>query len=172
MEKAISYALAIVSVILMVVAFMYRNKLGRFKKYGYLGIFIISLIGNVAFFSPSAPIISAAGGSIYNPWFVGAVAALGAVIGEMFTYVLGSAAKETNITESKLYELMKSYMEKNGFLTLVVLACVPNPFFDLAGLVAGATGFPLWQFFVASYIGKFLKFTFFAFIGKRFLKNK
>ena len=105
MEKAISYALAIVSVILMVVAFMYRNKLGRFKKYGYLGIFIISLIGNVAFFSPSAPIISAAGGSIYNPWFVGAVAALGAVIGEMFTYVLGSAAKETNITESKLSSL-------------------------------------------------------------------
>jgi uncharacterized membrane protein YdjX (TVP38/TMEM64 family) len=38
-----------------------------------------------------------------------------------------------------------------------VLSAIPNPFFDLAGIAAGASGFPGKRFFLAAWIGKTIK---------------
>ena len=171
MQKEVSIALGVVSFVLMVTfAYLFHNKLKTFKKYGYLGVFMISLIGNIAIFSPSAPLISMLAGSLYNPWVVGFIAALGAVIGETLSYLIGNAAGQTSFTELPYYETIQRFMERNGFLTLFAFAAIPNPFFDAVGLLAGATGFPFWLFVVASFLGKICKFTFFAFVGTKFLK--
>ena len=42
---------------------------------------------------------------------------------------------------------------------------VPNPFFDAVGLVAGALRLPVWQFLIASFAGKGLRFWLLAVLG-------
>ncbi|KMS95411.1 hypothetical protein BVRB_008510 [Beta vulgaris subsp. vulgaris] len=41
----------------------------------------------------------------------------------------------------------------NGW-TILLLASVPNPLFDLAGIMCGQFGIPFWQFFLATLVGK------------------
>ena len=43
---------------------------------------------------------------------------------------------------------------KRGFITLLVLAAVPNPVVAFANLAAGASGMPFWRFYLAVAIGK------------------
>ena len=65
-------------------------------------------------------------------------------------------------------------MEKYGELTTLVLAFIPNPLFDLAGLIAGLLKMPLWKFLLYCVIGKILKMMMFAYAGDwviNFLEN-
>lgn len=41
-----------------------------------------------------------------------------------------------------------------NFFTILILASVPNPLFDLAGIMCGQFGIPFWKFFFATLIGK------------------
>ena len=166
MEKEIQLILGIVSFVLMIVAFFYRNKLGHFKKYGYLGIFIISAIGNLLVLSPAAPMISAIGGTVYHPILSGLITALGAVTGELLSYFIG-AASHNYIPSSDWNTKITEFMKTNGSLTIFILSIIPNPFFDIAGITAGATDFPLWKFVFFSFFGKWIKFSIFALMGKK-----
>lgn len=49
---------------------------------------------------------------------------------------------------------IKENIQKHAFCTLCLCASVPNPLFDLAGLMAGHFGVPFWEFFIATGIGK------------------
>jgi membrane protein YqaA with SNARE-associated domain len=169
MENKIQLFLGVVSIVLMIIAFLYRNKLGQFKKYGYLGIFLISAIGNVAILSPAAPMIAALGGTLYHPVIASFVTTLGAVTGELLSYFIGSAGQHY-IPESEWNTKITQYMKMNGTVTLFVLSVIPNPFFDLAGITAGATNYPLWKFIVISFFGKWIKFGLFALIGNKLNK--
>ena len=171
MDKWVSIVLAVGSLLLMVVAFFYRKKLKHFKKYGYLGILLVSAVGNLAIMSPAPPIAAAAAGTIYNPWIVGAITALGSVTGQLLSYTIGSAG-EGNISESYWYRMAKKHMEKNGFLTLFILAIIPNPVIDSGGIISGATSYPMWKFLMASFMGKWVKYTIIAMVGKRFIRTK
>ncbi|KAL4642504.1 hypothetical protein ACB092_02G023600 [Castanea dentata] len=47
-----------------------------------------------------------------------------------------------------------SHSQHLNFFTILVLASVPNPLFDLAGIMCGQFGIPFWEFFLATLIGK------------------
>ncbi|KAI8027471.1 Vacuole membrane protein KMS1 [Camellia lanceoleosa] len=47
-----------------------------------------------------------------------------------------------------------SHSQHLNFFTILVLASVPNPLFDLAGIMCGQLGIPFWKFFSATLIGK------------------
>lgn len=166
----IKLVLGIFSLVAMVVAFLYRNRLRYFEKYGYLGIFIISVIGNIAIFSPTAPLASVLGGSIYNPWIVSFVTALGAVVGEMASYSIGYVG-ENSIQDYTWYDKIKHFMELNGALTIFLVSAIPNPLFDLVGIIAGATNYPLRQFIIISFLGKWIKYGIFALAGHTLIKT-
>jgi membrane protein YqaA with SNARE-associated domain len=166
MYKEMQLILGIVSIVLMIVAFLYRNKLGQFKKYGYLGIFLISAIGNMAILSPAAPMVAALGATIYHPVIVSFITTLGAVTGELLSYFIGSAG-QSYIPDSEWNTKINHFMKINGSITLFVLSVIPNPFFDVAGIAAGATNYPLWKFIVISFFGKWIKFGLFALMGKK-----
>ena len=68
----------------------------------------------------------------------------------------------------KLYERLTTWMRAHqnlAYLAIVVLAFIPNPLFDLAGMASGALKLPLWKFFIACAIGKILKMFMFAYAG-------
>ncbi|XAR54654.1 hypothetical protein NMG60_11029886 [Bertholletia excelsa] len=47
-----------------------------------------------------------------------------------------------------------SHSQYFNFFTILVLASVPNPLFDLAGIICGQFGIPFWKFFLATLMGK------------------
>ncbi|KAM3290591.1 vacuole membrane protein KMS1 isoform X1 [Capsicum chacoense] len=71
---------------------------------------------------------------------------------------LDSASKEDSGIISNHLRQIKKWLLSNGqylnFFTILVLASVPNPLFDLAGIMCGQFGIPFWKFFTATLIGK------------------
>jgi len=54
----------------------------------------------------------------------------------------------------KLKSFIKSAIVQNGFCTVLMCASIPNPLFDLAGLLCGHFGISFWTFFGAVVMGK------------------
>ncbi|MCJ7626574.1 MAG: VTT domain-containing protein, partial [Anaerolineaceae bacterium] len=54
---------------------------------------------------------------------------------------------------------------KFGDLTILVLALIPNPLFDMAGITAGALKMPISRFLIWCCLGKILKMLVFSYGG-------
>jgi len=104
------------------------------------------------------------GGGIFNPFWVGVITAIGASIGELTGYLAGAAGQIVVAKDPRLQKI-EGWMHKYGLGALFVLAAIPNPAFDLAGIVAGATRIPVWKYFLAVTLGKMIKFFIFALLG-------
>ncbi|KKR86750.1 MAG: putative membrane protein [Candidatus Woesebacteria bacterium GW2011_GWB1_41_10] len=165
MIKYKKFAGLILALALSVVIFVYRDKFTNLQGYGYLGLFIISVLGNATIVLPTPVVLTAfLGGGILNPLWVSIVVSLGATIGELTGYVAGVSGKHL-INEGGKIQKVKKWMEKYGLWTLFVLAAIPNPFFDLAGIVAGATGVKVYKYFIIVTLGKLIKFGSISFLG-------
>ncbi|GER39209.1 vacuole membrane protein [Striga asiatica] len=100
---------------------------------------------------------------------------LGTALGELPPYFISRAARMSGGTVDAVEELGSSSKEDDGFVsaqlvkfkrwflshaqylnffTILILASVPNPLFDLAGIMCGQFGIPFWEFFLATMIGK------------------
>ncbi|CAI8589495.1 unnamed protein product [Vicia faba] len=93
---------------------------------------------------------------------------LGTAIGELPPYFISRAARlsgskvdgmeELDSDEKGVLNQIKcwffSHTQHLNFFTILVLASVPNPLFDLAGIMCGQFGVPFWSFFLATLIGK------------------
>jgi uncharacterized membrane protein YdjX (TVP38/TMEM64 family) len=122
-------------------------------------------LGNATVILPVPVVLTAfIGGGIFNPLAVGVITAVGAGIGELTGYLAGFGGRAV-VVEDKRIQKMESWMQKYGIWTLLVLAAVPNPLFDLAGIVAGATKVPVWKFLVVVWLGKAVKFLIISFLG-------
>jgi membrane protein DedA with SNARE-associated domain len=75
--------------------------------------------------------------------------------------------KILDIPESEWNTKITEFMKTNGSATIFILSIIPNPFFDIAGITAGATNFPIWKFIFFSFFGKWIKFSMFALMGKK-----
>lgn len=100
----------------------------------------------------------------FNPLLVATIAGFGATIGELSGYLAGFSGQ--GIIENQLrYEQVVKWMEKNGPLTITILAFIPNPLFDVAGMIAGAFRMPVLKFLFFALIGKLLKMILVAYLG-------
>ena len=148
-----------------VVLFQNRDKIQRFAHLGYPGIFLISLLSNFTIIFPlPGVLITSAMGAVFNPFWVAIVAGLGAVLGELSGYLAGVAGKFV-VEKKDWYEKIMTAMQKYGAWIILVLAIIPNPFFDLAGIAAGVLHVPLWKFLLFCGTGKILKMLFFSYSG-------
>jgi len=153
------------AVVLSVLVFFNRDKFVHLESYGYLGIFLISILGNATIIFPMPVILTAfIGGGIFNPLLVGLTTALGAGIGELTGYLAGFGGRVAIKKSEKLLRVEK-WMDKYGIWALFVLAVIPNPVFDLAGIVAGATKIPVWKFLIVVWLGKLVKFMTISYLG-------
>jgi membrane protein YqaA with SNARE-associated domain len=150
---------------LSVIIILNRQKVTELAGYGYLGIFLISLISSASIVLPVPSwILVAALGAILNPVLVGVVSGIGGTIGEMTGYLLGYGGRLA-IDNVALYNRMVKWMKRWGSVTIFVLALIPNPLFDVAGAAAGLLRFPVWKFILFGAAGRIPKNIFFAYIG-------
>lgn len=154
----------IFAVLLSIFIFVYRDSFVHLQNYGYLGLFILSIVGNATIVLP-APVVLAAfvGGGIFNPVLVTLVVSLGASIGELTGYLAGHGGSE--LIDGPKFDTVKKWMNKYGLWTIFVLAAIPNPLFDLAGIVSGAMNIKVHKYLIVVFLGKLIKFGIFAFLG-------
>jgi membrane protein YqaA with SNARE-associated domain len=135
----------------------YQQELRNLGNYGYLGLFVISIIGNATLIIP-APVfvVACAAGMVYGPIGVGLVAGLGSALGELTGYLAGYGG-EAIIPEGKLYHRLQAFMRRHGMLAIFLLGAIPNPIFDVGGLIAGAMKMPVWKFLLAAWVGKAIR---------------
>jgi membrane protein YqaA with SNARE-associated domain len=161
---AVVLAIAITAAIVL-----FRHELARFSRYGYPGVFIVSLLGNATVILPAPSLAVVFGmGGVLNPLFVGLVAGVGEALGELTGYLAGYGGRAV-IEDWQMYHRLEKWMQRNGSATIFVLSAIPNPIFDLAGIAAGVLRFPLQRFLLSCWVGKTLKTTAFAFAGAQFM---
>jgi uncharacterized membrane protein YdjX (TVP38/TMEM64 family) len=155
----------ILAIGLSISIFFLREQLALLKGYGYLGIFMISVLGNATIIIPVPVVLTAyLGGGIFNPVLVGTIAAFGATIGELTGYMAGVGGRSI-IKNPKIFLKVERWMKQYGLLTIFILAAIPNPFFDLAGIASGMMKISVKEYFLTTWAGKIVKFIFFAFLG-------
>lgn len=147
------------------VLFYYRDKVTKLGSLGYPGIFLVSLLSNATLFLPVPGVLfTSAMGAIFNPFLVALLAGTGATIGEISGYLVGFSGQ--GVIENKTwYDRIIGWNKRYGDLTIFLMALIPNPVFDMAGMAAGAMKMPLWRFLIWSWLGKCLKMLGFAFGG-------
>jgi membrane protein DedA with SNARE-associated domain len=164
----IEYVLLAASVLLVTAfafAFFYFDvNIAELRTYGYVGVFFISLIGSASIFLPTPSIAAILGsGAVLHPIFgvpapvlVGLVAGLGEALGEFTGYAAGYGGSAV-IRERTFYRWIQDWMHRHGSITMFVFSAIPNPVFDVAGTIAGATKMPVWKFFLSVWLGKTIK---------------
>jgi uncharacterized membrane protein YdjX (TVP38/TMEM64 family) len=166
---AILRALALIGVVaLIVVLLLLRDQLKKLEEYGYVGIFLLSIAANATIIIPLPGVaFTTAMGAIFNPVGVAIAAGLGASIGELSGYLAGfsgQAIVERAVLYTRLTTWMKSH-QNLAYGAILLLAFIPNPLFDLAGMASGTLKLPLWKFLIACAIGKIFKMLIFAYAG-------
>ncbi len=164
-DNLIMASLLFLSVCISTLIFIGRNEIKNIGGYGYVGIFLLSILGSSTIVVSAPTFLSTLiGGSVLNPYFVGLVSGLGSSIGELTGYLAGYGGKVLAI-DSKIYKKISGWMQRRGFLTVFLLAAIPNPLFDLAGIFAGLTNYSVKKFLLATFLGKTIKFTLIALLG-------
>jgi uncharacterized membrane protein YdjX (TVP38/TMEM64 family) len=146
---------------------VWRDRVNALRQYGYLGVFLISLVGNATVILP-APSLAAvfAVGAVLNPVLVGLAAGVGEALGELTGFLAGYGGRA--VVENRLvFRRIEHWVRRYGLLVIFILSVVPNPFFDLAGIAAGMLRVPVWQFLVSCWAGKTVKTMVFALAGAR-----
>ena len=141
-------------IVLMVVLFIYREAVAELGNWGYLGAFLIGLVGNATVILPMPGLMLLfALGASFNPVLVGLIGAAGGTLGEMSGYILGYGGHGF-ITNNELYIRAETRMKKWGSVGIFMFALIPFLPLDIAGIAAGALRFPVWKFLTACFLGK------------------
>lgn len=143
--------------------------LARYAGLKYAGIFILSMAASATLIIPipGLAMTSALGAISPDPWdplWVGVSSGLGATVGELTGYMLGFSGRMA-IPYNKTYEQVVGWMAKWGNWTIFLLALIPNPLFDVAGLASGILKYPAWKFMLLGAAGRIPKHIFFAYLG-------
>jgi uncharacterized membrane protein YdjX (TVP38/TMEM64 family) len=158
--------LALAAVIgITIFVFSLRDQAAKLQGYGYPGIFLLSVLANATVILPAPGIaLTFAFGAVFNPVLVALLAGAGAALGELTGYLAGFSGQAV-IEDSRLYRRLTEWTQHNGGWAIFILACIPNPFFDIAGAAAGALKMPVAKFLLWTLCGKILKMLVIAYAG-------
>jgi membrane protein YqaA with SNARE-associated domain len=158
----ILFAVAIVAVVLY-----FSGQIAALAQYGYLGAFVITMLSSATILFPApgwAAVIALS--AVLNPVLLGIVAGVGSAIGELTGYLVGDGARDILNSRIKESRQISEFVRKYDLLAVFVLAFVPNPAFDVAGIAAGGLRIPWWRFLLACMAGRILRYVLLAFLGK------
>ena len=169
-KKSLGLLILTLSLGIGVFVFIFRDKIIYLQNLGYIGVFIINLLGSATIILPIPSFAATiAGGAVLNPILTGIFSAMGSTLGELTGYYAGVGGDEL-VKKNKNIQKVEKWMDKHGLWVVFVLAAIPNPFFDLAGIISGASGIPIRKYLMVVFAGKLIKFIILAYIGFGVLK--
>ena len=143
---------------LLVVA-LPRSWFEGWGTYGYLGVFLVTLLANASVFIPVPyPGLVARLAADLNVPGVALLGAAGSTLGETTAFLVGRAGKRV-VDQTRFYLWLKRQLRSplRSFVVLFLLSAPPNPFFDVAGLTAGSLGVPYPIFVAATFSGRIVR---------------
>lgn len=148
--------------------FSVRDEVETLARYGYPGVFLFTFLTSASLIlpTPSLIVVFTLGG-VLEPLLVGLIGAAGGTLGELSGYVAGASGRvmvETRQSYHRIRGWMETHPAHAGWLILL-LALIPTPFIDMAGMAAGALRMPVWQFQLWCLGGKLPKMLIVAWLG-------
>ena len=155
--RRVQFAFLLAGLALIVVAVVFRDAVPNLSTIGYAGVFFLSFLGSAAMVLPVPGLISlcAVSGEL-NPFALGMLAATGETIGEVSGYAVGFGGRGL-VEKSRTYIRIRWWMRKRGWIVILIVSIIPNPLFDLVGIAAGATRYPVVRFLGIVFVGKTIK---------------
>jgi uncharacterized membrane protein YdjX (TVP38/TMEM64 family) len=124
---------------------------------GLLVLFGLAALSSATLILPAPGLaLTAVVGAAGDPIVVGIVAGLGQAVGELTGYAAGWSGRSL-LPDNPATRRMSMWLGHRGMLAIFVLALIPNPVFDLAGIVAGALRMPVVRYLGAAAAGKVIK---------------
>ncbi len=133
--------------------------------WGYGAAFVINLLTSATVVIPApgfASVILMA--RELDPLILGILAGVGGTIGELTAYWAGHQGGRA-VNRSGIYRLIRRLMRRHGALVLFVTGLMPFLPVDAAGLIAGATRYPIPRFLVYLGMGKIIMTTLILYIA-------
>ncbi|MFQ5934459.1 MAG: YqaA family protein [Dehalococcoidia bacterium] len=137
-----------------------------FESTGYPGVFVVTLIANSSVILPTPGFLAViAAGAVLNPFLVALSGAGGMTLGELSGYLIGRGGRELTTREFEtdpksstgwLWRTQR-LVDRWGMVGIVILAALPNPLFDVAGIAAGAAKMGVIRFLLATFIGRIIR---------------
>jgi membrane protein YqaA with SNARE-associated domain len=131
----------------------------RLGALGYAGASIVTFAANASVVVPVPyfPLLIRLGQTLPWPGVILA-GAVGSALGESVAFFVGRAGRGA-AQETRFYRWVQRQLRTpaRAFAVLLALSAPPNPAFDVAGLLAGAMGVPLWMFLVAVFLGRIVR---------------
>jgi uncharacterized membrane protein YdjX (TVP38/TMEM64 family) len=155
---------------LSVTMYLFRERVRELAAFGYPGIFLVSVATNATLILPvPGVLITSMMGAVFNPFWVAIAAGSGSAVGELSGYLAGFSGQGV-VENSRVYNKISEWIQKYGAPVIFILALIPNPVFDVAGMIAGMMKMPFFKFFVWCLLGKILKMMAFAYLGNQTIK--
>ncbi len=149
-------------IFLVVLGYLWFTDRFAWTAVGYPGIWLINLLGAGSIIIPVPALAATCGaaapapGPGLNPFFIGIISGSAEAIGELTGYTLGFSGHEA-LKRHRLYMYVQRMFKRYGAVILFVGSVIPNPFFDIAGIAAGNTRYPLRKFLPVVFAGKSIK---------------
>lgn len=171
----ISFIFIIFCVVLLFLAKLYLPAgllssvdISNFLKYGYLGLFIITLLGGT-FFPVGSPAIVATAGAIGMPKIpVVIIASVGYTIGICINYLLAYGFGIHYVQKKigrEVYEDLSDWWNKWGTILVISFALFPILPFNLLALLCGLFRFNILYFILINFGSNLLNSYIFVYIG-------
>ena len=137
------------------------------RDYGYLGAFLISIVGNFTVFLPVPYALTIyAFGATLNPLLLGIVCGLGSTVGEFSAYLVGWGGRR--VIEGRYgrrLESAKLLVQRYGMLVIFLFCALPLPT-DLILIPLGMLKYDLRKAMVAAFLGKTVMLVTVAYAGR------
>jgi membrane protein YqaA with SNARE-associated domain len=156
----------VIAIGIFLVVILLSSQIKQLESWGYLGVFGITLLSAATIVLPApgwASVIAMS--SVLNPYLVGIAAGVGSGIGEITGYLAGDGAARVIVKNKRDYNKYKKLIKRYDLPAVFVLAFIPNPVFDVAGIAAGSVGIPLIRFLAACTAGRILRYVILAYLG-------
>jgi len=149
--------LAVAITLFAMAALWFLRESGALQNLGYVGVFLVGMLANATIFLPAPSwALTIAAGATLNPLFVALAAAAGEALGEITGYLAGSSGSIV-LEDRENYQKSARLMKRWGVWFIMVLAFIPNPAFDIVGIIAGALRMPIPKFLWGTFLGKFVR---------------
>ncbi len=134
-------------------------------KVGYVGVFVLGFLANATIILPAPSwAVTIVASATLQPFFVALAAGLGEALGEITGYLAGSSGSIV-LEDRENYQKSARLMKRWGVWFIMILAFIPNPAFDIVGIIAGALRLPVAKFLWGTFLGKFIRALLLAYGG-------
>ncbi len=138
-------------------------------QYGYLGIFLISLLGAMSIFVPipyTVVIFILGASQSFDPLWIGIAAGLGSAVGEFSGYLIGMGGRKVISDKyKKKMDFLTKLSKKYGPIAIFIFALTPLPD-DLLFIPLGVMRYSLLRAFIPALLGKFFSNLIIAYSGR------